>query len=105
MRFLHTSDWHLGQRFITQSREQEQQMALDWLLGVIQTEQVDALLVSGDIFDVGNPPLVAEEMYYTFLTRLKNTCCRHVVITGGNHDSPPGSMRPKGSFGRWTCMW
>lgn len=96
MRFLHTSDWHLGQRFITQSREQEQQMALDWLLEVIQTEQVDALLVSGDIFDVGNPPLVAEEMYYTFLTRLKNTCCRHVVITGGNHDSPSRLNAPKG---------
>lgn len=96
MRILHTSDWHLGQRFISQSREAEQQMALDWLLEVIAAEKVDVLLVSGDIFDVGNPPLVAEEMYYRFLTRLRETCCRHAVITAGNHDSPSRIDAPRG---------
>lgn len=96
MRILHTSDWHLGQKFISQSREAEQQMALDWLLEVIEKEQVDVLIVAGDIFDVNNPPVSAEEMYYHFLTRLKKTCCQHVVITGGNHDSPSKLNAPRG---------
>jgi len=96
MRILHTSDWHLGQKFISQSREAEQQMALNWLLEVIEREQVDVLIVAGDVFDVNNPPVSAEEMYYDFLTRLKKTCCRHVVITGGNHDSPSKLNAPRG---------
>jgi exonuclease SbcD len=96
MRILHTSDWHLGQKFITQSREPEQQMALNWLLEVIEREQADTLIVAGDIFDVNNPPVSAEEMYYRFLTNLKKTCCRHVVIVGGNHDSPSKLNAPRG---------
>ena len=96
MRILHTSDWHLGQKFITQSREPEQQMALSWLLGVIEQEQADTLIVAGDIFDVNNPPVSAEEMYYRFLTDLKKTCCRNVVIVGGNHDSPSKLNAPRG---------
>jgi exonuclease SbcD len=96
MRILHTSDWHLGQKFINQGREAEHEGALDWLLQTIADKQVDALIVAGDIFDVSNPPVSAEEQYYSFLTRLKNTGCRHVVITGGNHDSPSKLNAPRG---------
>ena len=96
MRILHTSDWHLGQKFMAQSRDAEQQMALDWLLEQIQTEQPDVLVVAGDIYDVSNPPVSAEEMYYQFLTRLTHTQCRCVVIVGGNHDSPYRLNAPRG---------
>lgn len=95
MRFLHTSDWHLGQKLIFKDREQEHQLALDWLREVILRHEVDALIVSGDIFDIGNPPNYARRLYYRFLTGLLNSCCRHVVITGGNHDSPAMLEAPR----------
>ena len=96
MRLLHTSDWHLGQKFINQGREAEHEAALEWLLETIRAKSVEVLIVAGDIFDVSNPPVTAEEQYYRFLTRLKGTCCRHVVITGGNHDSPSKLNAPRG---------
>jgi DNA repair protein SbcD/Mre11 len=96
MRILHTADWHLGQKFISQSRELEQAMALDWLLDTIRDQQIEVLVVSGDIFDVHNPPVTAEDLYYSFLTRLNQTSCRHVVIIAGNHDSPARLQAPRG---------
>ena len=95
MKILHTSDWHLGQKFLTNDRKAEHQLALDWLHETIVQESVDALIVAGDIFDIGNPPSYARTLYYRFLTRLQNTCCRHIIIVGGNHDSPAMLNAPK----------
>lgn len=95
MKILHTSDWHLGQRFLFNDREQEHQRALDWLADTIRTQEVDALIVAGDIFDINNPPNYARTMYYRFLTSLLGTSCRHIVITGGNHDSPSMLNAPR----------
>ncbi|MCB0640586.1 MAG: exonuclease SbcCD subunit D C-terminal domain-containing protein [Phaeodactylibacter sp.] len=95
MRFLHTSDWHLGQKFIFKDREEEHQLALDWLADLIKTEQVECLLIAGDIFDIGNPPNYARTMYFKFLAGLLQSPCRHVVIIGGNHDSPSMLDAPK----------
>jgi len=88
MKIIHTSDWHLGQKFLHNEREEEHRLALDWLLGIIEKEQADGLLVSGDMFDTGTPPNYARRLYYRFLRKLLRTSCRHIVITGGNHDSP-----------------
>lgn len=95
MKILHTSDWHLGQKFLYNSREEEHQLALHWLKETIETEHIDCLIVAGDIFDIGNPPNYARRLYYQFLKNLLGTCCRHVVITGGNHDSPSMLDAPK----------
>lgn len=97
MRLLHTSDWHLGQKFITgQNREAEQALALDWLLAAVRQSSPDLLMVSGDVFDVSNPPIQAERMYYQFLNQLKTTTtCRHLVIVGGNHDAPSKLDAPR----------
>ncbi|MEI6410863.1 MAG: exonuclease SbcCD subunit D C-terminal domain-containing protein [Bacteroidota bacterium] len=95
MRLLHTSDWHLGQKFMGQSREAEHSAALEWLLQTIEQEQIETLVVAGDIFDVNNPPIGAETLYYRFLARLIRTQCRHVVIIGGNHDAPGKLEAPK----------
>ncbi len=88
MRIIHTADWHLGQNLLYQDRSAEQQMALDWLLERIMAEKADALIIAGDVFDISNPPNYARRMYYDFLTALRRTDCRHVLIVGGNHDSP-----------------
>lgn len=95
MKFLHTSDWHLGQRFQANDRLEEHKLALDWLLQIIEKEAIDCLIVAGDIFDVGNPPNAARRLYYRFLTQLLSTSCQHVIIIGGNHDSPAMLNAPK----------
>ncbi len=88
MRLLHTSDWHLGQSFLGRDRGKEHESALDWLLELIREESVEGLIVAGDIFDTGTPPNSARRLYYNFLVGLSRTKCRHVLIIGGNHDSP-----------------
>lgn len=87
MKVLHTSDWHLGRSLYDRKRYEESAMFLGWLADLIKTEQADVLLVAGDVFDSTLPSNKAQELYYQFLTSLLGSCCRHVVITGGNHDS------------------
>ncbi|WP_439183082.1 exonuclease SbcCD subunit D C-terminal domain-containing protein [Carboxylicivirga taeanensis] len=86
MRLLHTSDWHIGQKLHGNDREEEHQLFFTWLKRVINENQVDALLVAGDVFDVGFPSNSALKLYYNFLTSLIGTHCSQVIITGGNHD-------------------
>jgi DNA repair protein SbcD/Mre11 len=92
---LHTSDWHLGQKLHENERYPEHGLFLDWLYDIILEQKVNVLLVSGDIFDTANPSHQSKTMYYDFLMRLKGTCCKDVVITGGNHDSPGELNAPK----------
>ena len=86
MKILHTSDWHLGQNFFTKSRKEEHQALIDWLLQQVEKEQVDAVIIAGDIFDTGTPPSYAREMYNQFVVDMQKLNCVLVVL-GGNHDS------------------
>ncbi len=95
MKILHTSDWHLGQKFAFKDRQEEHDKALDFIYTTIIENEVEVLIVSGDIFDTSNPSNIARRSYYTFLSRLLNTCVRHIVIVGGNHDSPSMLEAPK----------
>ena len=87
MRILHTADWHLGTHLGQYERTGEHALFLQWLLEIIDQRTIDVLVVAGDIFDTGNPSNAALKQYYDFLWQVKNTCCRDVVIVGGNHDS------------------
>ncbi|MCA1744311.1 MAG: exonuclease subunit SbcD [Bacteroidales bacterium] len=62
MRLLHTSDWHLGKRLDDFSRMEEQQSVLQEIVEIAEQEQVDAVLVAGDLFDTFNPPTEAVEI-------------------------------------------
>lgn len=95
MKILHTADWHLGQRFCDHDRIEELAAFLKWLITVIQERHIDALVHAGDVFDTGNPPNYALEMYYNFLRDIAQTECSNVIITGGNHDSPATLNAPK----------
>ncbi len=89
MKLLHTSDWHLGRSLYGKKRYDEFEQFLDWLSDTIKTEEVDVLLVSGDVFDTRTPGNRAQELYYRFLKKVSSMpCCSHVVIVAGNHDSP-----------------
>lgn len=88
MKLLHTADWHLGQRLLEFDRKEEHQFVLDWFIKTIENERVDVLIIAGDIFDTANPPNYALTQYYQFLRDLLKTSCKHIIIIGGNHDSP-----------------
>lgn len=89
MRLLHTSDWHLGHLLLDLPREREHQAFLAWLLDVLEAEQIDALLVTGDVFDAGNPPAAAQAAWYTFLAEAhRRRPAMTTVVIAGNHDSP-----------------
>ncbi len=95
MRLLHTSDWHLGRSLYDRKRYDEFEAFLNWLAEFISGEKIDLLLVAGDVFDSSAPGNKAQELYYSFLWQISRTCCRYVVITGGNHDSPSFLDAPK----------
>lgn len=87
VRILHTSDWHLGKRLGDFSRELEQIEFLNWLTETIINEEIDVLVVAGDIFDIKNPGPATRSIYYQFLSGLSETNIKHTIIVGGNHDS------------------
>ncbi len=85
-RILHTADWHLGQTFKSKSRIEEHQLFIDWLLQTMENENIDAVLIAGDIFDVFNPSIEALDVYHHFLAEAFRLGIQ-VIVTGGNHDS------------------
>ena len=95
MKLLHTSDWHLGRSLYGRKRYDEFAAFLEWLAKTIENEGIDALLISGDVFDNSTPSNRAQELYYRFLCRVANSSCRHVVVIAGNHDSPSFLNAPR----------
>ncbi|MEN6421610.1 MAG: exonuclease subunit SbcD, partial [Smithella sp.] len=96
MKLLHTSDWHIGRALYGRKRYEEFDAFLNWLADLIEQENIDVLLVAGDVFDSITPSNRAQELYYCFLCRVAGSAKRHVVITAGNHDSPTFLNAPKG---------
>ncbi|MDZ7852102.1 MAG: exonuclease SbcCD subunit D C-terminal domain-containing protein [Halomonas sp.] len=88
MKLIHTADWHLGQSFHGQERHAEHRAFLAWLLDTLVERQADALLVAGDIFDVVNPSLRAQELLYDFIVGAHERLpMLDIVLIAGNHDS------------------
>ncbi|MFA6302201.1 MAG: exonuclease SbcCD subunit D C-terminal domain-containing protein [Legionella sp.] len=95
MKVLHTSDWHLGRTIYGHKRYDEFTAFLNWLIETIQNNDIDILIIAGDIFDTSTPSNKSQELYYRFLFNVANSQCRHVVVIGGNHDSPSFLDAPK----------
>lgn len=95
MRVLHTSDWHIGRILYGRKRYEEFDAFLTWLAETIQLNEINVLLVAGDVFDTSAPSNRAQELYYRFLCRIAVSPCRHVVVVAGNHDSPSFLNAPK----------
>jgi len=89
MRLLHTSDWHLGQTLHNFERAYEHGCFLDWLEDTLVEQDIDVLLIAGDIFDNANPSAAAHRQLYRFLQRSRTRLPQlQVVVIAGNHDSP-----------------
>ena len=95
LKLLHTSDWHIGRTLYSRKRYEEFDAFLTWLAETIQQNEIDALLVAGDVFDTSAPSNRAQELYYRFLCRVAASSCRHIVVVAGNHDSPSFLNAPK----------
>ncbi|MGY5129834.1 exonuclease SbcCD subunit D [Streptomyces nigrescens] len=86
MRFLHTSDWHLGRSFHRVNLLSAQRAFLDHLVETVRAREIDAVLVAGDVYDRAVPPLAAVELFDDALHRLAGLGVPTVMISG-NHDS------------------
>jgi len=88
IRILHTSDWHLGKRLERFSRHEEQVELLQEINEIAERENIDLILVAGDLFDAFNPPAESLELFYHSLKKLSKEGARPVIAIAGNHDMP-----------------
>lgn len=88
-KFIHTSDWHLGQNFYGYDRSEEHRDFLQQLADIVRKQTPDALLVSGDIFHTAAPSNAAVNLYVEELLNIHKACpTMSIIIIAGNHDSP-----------------
>src|SRR5688572_884848 len=85
MRFLHTSDWHVGKTIGGKSRGEEHRAVLAEILDIAVIREADCLLITGDVFESAAPGTEAEEIVYSFFRDLGRKAIPAVVIAG-NHD-------------------
>ena len=88
MRFLHTSDWHVGRTFHGADLLAEQEAVLGHLADLVAGEAIDAVLVAGDIYDRAVPSAEAVRVATAALARIRAAGAQ-LVVTPGNHDSAP----------------
>ena len=86
MRLLHTSDWHIGRSLHGTDLLAEQEQVLGALAGVVAAEDVDVVLVAGDVYDRAVPSADATAVLSRVVARLRRAGAT-VVLTPGNHDS------------------
>ncbi|MBO4632687.1 MAG: exonuclease SbcCD subunit D C-terminal domain-containing protein [Lentisphaeria bacterium] len=87
MKILHIGDIHLGCTLDNQRRHEEFEKVFHFLAGLAETEQVEAALFAGDVFDSGTPSNESQNLYYRFLASLQHAGCRQIIIIAGNHDN------------------
>lgn len=86
MRILHTSDWHIGRTFHGRDLLADQKSVLGWLADLVSDEQIDVVVVAGDLYDRAVPSAEAVEACSMILARIRQAGAQ-LVITPGNHDS------------------
>lgn len=85
MKFLHSADWHVGKTLKGHSRLDEQRQVLAEIVGIAREHDVDAVLISGDVYDTSAPGSEAQKLVNHTLLTLANER-REVVVIAGNHD-------------------
>ena len=85
MKFLHTADWHVGKTLKGRSRLEEQQAVLAEIIDVALREEVDAVLIAGDLYDTAAPTADAQRLVNGALLKLASSGIE-VVVIAGNHD-------------------
>lgn len=86
MKIIHTSDWHLGISLHNASLLEEQKNFVDFLASAIKEQNIDAVMIAGDIFDHSVSSAEAISLYNETVTKLCNEIGIPVIISAGNHD-------------------
>lgn len=86
MKLLHTSDWHVGKQIRGNGRADEHRSVLFEIGEIAEREEVDLVLVAGDLFDTSSPSPESEAIVFEVLLRFARTGAE-VVVIGGNHDN------------------
>ncbi|WP_455294924.1 exonuclease SbcCD subunit D [Vibrio parahaemolyticus] len=86
MKFIHTSDWHLGRQFHNVSLLEDQQAVLEQLIQYIENNPVDAVIVAGDVYDRSVPPTIAIELLNRVVKRICGEFNTPMILISGNHD-------------------
>ncbi|MFV0594809.1 exonuclease SbcCD subunit D [Shewanella sp.] len=86
MRFIHTSDWHIGRQLHNQSLLEDQAYVLDQIVILAEQHSVDAVIIAGDIYDRSIPPASAVALLDEVLNRLITELGLQVLMIAGNHD-------------------
>lgn len=88
LRFLHTSDWHFGHVLYGYDRTEEQLETLAAIDAICRSERPDALVVSGDLYDVAQPSsAVQRRLTDALIAMRRHNPSMEIIITAGNHDS------------------
>ncbi len=88
IKILHTADWHLGKKLDHFSRLEEQVEVMNEICEIADQQEVDVVIVAGDLFDTFNPSADAQDLFYKTLHRLSKGGQRIVFTIAGNHDMP-----------------
>ena len=88
MKFLHTADWHLGVKTNGRERFEEQKQVLDEIVSIVNYENIDCVIIAGDVFNTASPSADAEELFFETIEKLSNGGDRFVFVLAGNHDDP-----------------
>lgn len=88
MKFIHTSDWHIGKNLEGHSRLEEQEKFCEDFIKIVEQNDIDMVIIAGDVYDTSNPPAAAETLFYKTVSRLADDGNRCVLIIAGNHDNP-----------------
>jgi DNA repair protein SbcD/Mre11 len=88
MKFLHTADWHVGKTLKGRDRLDEQRAVLAEIASIAEANEVDAVLVAGDVYDLSAPSAPAQQLVVQALLRMRRAGAE-VIVIAGNHDHGP----------------
>jgi exonuclease SbcD len=88
LKFLHTADWHVGKTLKGRDRLEEQRAVLAEIAGIAEANEVDAVLVAGDVYDLSAPSAPAQQLVVQALLRMRRAGAE-VIVIAGNHDHGP----------------
>jgi exonuclease SbcD len=88
VKFLHTADWHVGKTLKGRDRHDEQKAVLAEIASIAEANQVDAVLVAGDVYDASAPSAPAQDLVIRTLLRMRRAGAE-VIVIAGNHDHGP----------------
>lgn len=88
MKLLHTADWHLGVKTMGKDRLSGQKETIKEICDIADINNVDVVVIAGDIYNTSVPTAEAEELFYEAIEKLSNNGNRFVLVVSGNHDDP-----------------